>query len=67
MKVPVWLRLTRKGSTFTAFRSADGKAWEQVGTPVDVPMAADALVGLAFTSHNNVTLGTATFSGVEVN
>jgi regulation of enolase protein 1 (concanavalin A-like superfamily) len=66
VKVPVWLRLTRKGSTFTAFRSADGKAWEQVGTPVDVPMAADALVGLAFTSHNNGTLGTAVFRGIAV-
>lgn len=36
---PVWLKLTRAGTTYTAYTSADGTAWQQVGT-ARVPSAA---------------------------
>ena len=51
---PGWVRLTRKGTLFEAFRSADGVSWVSIGT-VAVPMASTVLVGLAATSHNEVT------------
>ncbi|MGW2515854.1 GDSL-type esterase/lipase family protein [Streptomyces sp. NPDC001617] len=37
---PAWLRLVRDGTTYTAFTSTDGTAWQQVGTAT-VPSAAD--------------------------
>ena len=43
---PRWLRLTRSQSTLTAFESADGIAWTQVGT-VTLPMTSTVYVGLA--------------------
>jgi glucose/arabinose dehydrogenase/regulation of enolase protein 1 (concanavalin A-like superfamily) len=63
--VPVWLRLVRAGNTFTAYRSADGAAWTQIGTQT-FSMNSSAYVGMAFTSHNNAALATATFTNVSV-
>jgi len=53
---PIWLRLERLGDTIKAYRSDDGAAWEPIGT-ADVPMQAGVWIGLAVTSHNNMTLG----------
>jgi hypothetical protein len=62
---PSWVKLERRGSTITAYRSADGVAWTAVGSEV-VPMGANAHVGLALTSHDNTRLATATFDQVTV-
>jgi beta-glucanase (GH16 family)/regulation of enolase protein 1 (concanavalin A-like superfamily) len=43
---PPWLRLTRRGNTFTAYRSPDGQSWTRVGTPQTIAMSASALVGI---------------------
>jgi beta-glucanase (GH16 family)/regulation of enolase protein 1 (concanavalin A-like superfamily) len=43
---PPWLRLTRRGNTFTAYRSPDGQSWTRVGSPQTIAMAASALVGI---------------------
>ena len=50
---PLWLRLVRTGTEVAAFRSADGEAWDPVGT-VDVPGlgAGPALVGLAVSASD---------------
>jgi len=43
---PPWLRLTRRGNTFTAYRSPDGQSWTRVGSPQTIAMSASALVGI---------------------
>jgi RHS repeat-associated protein len=61
---PVWLRLTRTGSTVTAERSTDGLAWTLVGTDatVGLPTGTPIYVGLAVTSHNVAAASTVTFT-----
>lgn len=64
---PVWVQLVRTGSTFTAFYSADGVSWIQIGTPQTIALSSlpsAALTGLAVTSHNDSQLATATFTNV---
>ncbi len=61
---PVWLRLTRSGSTITASVSTDGQSWSSVGSTA-LPVGP-ALVGLAVTSHDNNMLNTSTFDDVTV-
>jgi hypothetical protein len=62
---PMYVKLTRSGNTFTAFRSADGASWTTVGSDV-VSMAAKIFVGLAVTSHSYGVAATATFDSVAV-
>jgi regulation of enolase protein 1 (concanavalin A-like superfamily) len=57
---PVWVRLTRSGNTFTAYRSADGATWTQIGSK-SITMTTSVYVGLAVTSHNNSATSTAVF------
>jgi hypothetical protein len=70
-ETPVWLRLTRQGSTFTAERSFDGENWEPIGldpneaTTADITMPNQVYIGLVVCSHVADTLGSATFYGVE--
>lgn len=55
-----WLRLTRVGNTFNAYRSTDGFNWALQGSqdtatwgaPTPAPVAADLLVGLAVSRHS---------------
>jgi hypothetical protein len=63
---PYWVRLLRSGDVFTAFRSADGVTWVQVGNPVTISMPADVFIGLALTSHNNAVVNASTFENVAV-
>jgi hypothetical protein len=61
----VWVRLVRSGNQVRAFRSDDGTTWTWVGTEkLDFP--SEVLVGLAVSSHDNSTLGTALFDEVEL-
>ena len=62
---PIWLKLTRSGSTFTAATSANGTTWTTVGT-VSITMGANVQVGMAVTSHADGTIATAPFSNVTV-
>ncbi len=64
-KAPAYVKLTRTGSTFTAFRSADGVAWTTVDSST-ISMAATIYVGLAVSSHITGTLATATFESTSV-
>jgi hypothetical protein len=63
---PRWLKLVRSGSTVTAYQSNDGASWTMVGTPQTVAMSANAWLGLAVGSKNNVILNTSTFDKVTV-
>jgi regulation of enolase protein 1 (concanavalin A-like superfamily) len=56
---PVWVRLARKGATFTASFSADGKAWKDIGDPRSVPMKGAVRAGMCATAHEAKALTTA--------
>jgi hypothetical protein len=62
---PYWVKLIRNGDSFTGLVSSNDTVWQEVGS-VTVPMAANVLVGLAVTAHNNITMNTATFDNVSV-
>lgn len=80
-EVPRWLRLTRDGSTITGFESADGRAWEEIGSVRldDLPETVEAGFFVASPPEVSVerrsgntsvgmasTLGIATFDDVEL-
>ncbi len=62
---PRWLKLTRSGSTFTAYHSIDGVTWIQTAAPVTVPMATSVYIGLAVCSQNTSALNVAEFDGIS--
>jgi outer membrane protein assembly factor BamB len=65
--VPVYLKVTRTGSTLTAYTSPDGSTWTAVpGSTQTFSMPTTLLAGLAATSHNAAKLGTATFDSVSL-
>ena len=72
---PIWLKLSRAGSVFTAWYSvasvASGISWIEVGSPVTMTASefssgSTAYVGLAVTAHNAAALNTSTFFDVSV-
>jgi hypothetical protein len=62
---PYWVKITRSGSTFTAYTSTNGSTWTTVGTQ-SVTMASTIYVGLALTSHRDGALATTSISNVTV-
>lgn len=61
---PYWVRVERSGSTFRAWRSADGTTWTQQGTNHTMDLPAEVLAGLAVSSRSDGTLSTAVFDNV---
>jgi hypothetical protein len=63
---PLYLRVSRSGTTFTAATSPDGVTWTLVpNSSVSLPnLGGLVLSGLAVTSHNPATLSTAVFNSV---
>ncbi len=47
---PVWLRLTRTGTSVTGYESADGATWREVGSVAVATLPPTAQVGLFVTS-----------------
>ncbi|GCE29676.1 hypothetical protein KDA_51600 [Dictyobacter alpinus] len=66
VNAPYWVKLVRAGNTFTGYGSTDGTNWTQLGSDT-IAMDTTVYVGLALTSHNDGTLGSATFDNVSVN
>jgi hypothetical protein len=64
--MPTWLRITRSGSQFTAFQSADGATWSEVGSISIASAGFNLFAGLAVTSHDNAVLNTSIFDHVTV-
>ncbi len=63
---PVYLRVTRTGTTFTAATSPDGVTWTTVpgATKTLAGLTGPLLRGLAVTSHSNGKAGTVVFDSV---
>ena len=60
------MRITRSGSQFTAFQSADGATWSEVGSISIASAGFNLFAGLAVTSHDNAVLNTSVFDHVTV-
>lgn len=65
--LPVWLKLTRTGNSFSAFYSTDGQSWTQLGTAQPVTMNNTARAGMVVVSCDESKLCTATFRNVAIN
>ena len=64
---PQWMRVTRDGNTYQAYRSPDGENWTEVGDPATVDSAAAVQdVGLAVTAHSTSGRATAQFSNFSI-
>jgi regulation of enolase protein 1 (concanavalin A-like superfamily) len=62
---PVWLKLERRGSAVTAFRSSDGSSWRMIGSQT-LTVTSTFYVGLAVTSRKTSALATGVFEQVAV-
>lgn len=64
--VPEWIRLVRRGDTFTTFYSSDGIAWTQIGTARNNVMTGSALsVGFVVAPRTGGASATATFDNIS--
>ncbi|HLP26482.1 MAG TPA: hypothetical protein VK477_12440, partial [Acidobacteriota bacterium] len=57
---PLWLRIERAGSVFTAYWSTDGITWTRIYS-VSRPFSATAVWGFAVTAHDNTKLNHVVF------
>lgn len=64
--LPIWLRLVRRGNTFTGYFSSDQMVWTQVGGTTTINVGATVNVGPALTSHNDMVLNTTQFTGAMI-
>jgi hypothetical protein len=65
LNLPNWLKLTRSGSTFSSYISADGITWTLVGS-ASVPMAKTVYIGAMVGSAQHGVWATAVFDHVSV-
>jgi hypothetical protein len=67
LTTPVWIKVERKGSSFSCFYSMDGATWTTMSwNPQTINMTTGAVyIGLAVTSHNATATTTAVFSNVS--
>jgi len=64
-KAPIWVKLVRKGSVLTGYKSLTGRLWTLVGEAT-IEMNKNIFIGLCLTSHNDCNLATATFDNLVV-
>lgn len=64
-KVPYWVKLSRRGTLFIGYESADGEKWERIAYE-RIEMNPTVYVGFAVTSHNNGALCEATFDDLQI-
>jgi hypothetical protein len=60
-----YMRMTRAGDVFTAFRSTNGTDWVQFAQVTQVSPAS-LLVGIGVTAHNASLIATGTFSNFKI-
>jgi hypothetical protein len=57
-RIPCWLKLVRRGKTFQAFYSRDGRDWNEAGA-VTLKINDRASIGFALSSHSSFAMGSA--------
>jgi hypothetical protein len=62
---PYWVKVERKGNSFTGSISPDGKTWTALGTPQTITMTNPVLIGLAVCSHDAALTTVAEISNVS--
>ncbi len=65
LNLPRWVKLVRKGNTFTSSVSLDGNDWRQVDS-LTFPMNKTLYVGLGLSGHNSSMLNSTLFDNVTV-
>ena len=65
IKAPYWIKINRKGDTFSYYMSADGTSWEKKGN-ASIPMSKNVYIGFALTSHNNSETAKAVFGSYKL-
>jgi outer membrane protein assembly factor BamB len=65
--VPQWFEINRSGNVFTAYTSPDGTTWTLIpNSTKTIGISGGFLLGMAVTSHQVATLGSATFASVSL-
>jgi hypothetical protein len=65
MALPEFVRITRAGTSFSAFTSPNGTTWTQMGSSVTIAaLSGPVREGMAVTSHNSSALCTVTMDMV---
>ncbi len=65
--MPVYLKVTRAGDTYTAYTSGDGVSWTLVaGSSITFTMPTTLLAGLAVNPHNATGLSAVVFDTVQI-
>jgi len=62
-----WVRLVRTGNSCTAYKSANGTTWTQIGASVNISMGTVPFMGFAVTSGTsgtNAVLNTSVFDNI---
>ncbi|MGA2496841.1 MAG: NPCBM/NEW2 domain-containing protein [Tepidisphaeraceae bacterium] len=62
---PTWLKLVRRGDSYTAYSSGDGETWEQIGSE-SFPMPQQVLAGLFVCAFKREAASSAVFDRVAL-
>lgn len=64
---PVWLKVTRSGTTFSAYTSSDGQSWTALAGSTETlsSLSGTIQVGIAVTSHNTSATSMVTLDSVS--
>ncbi|HEY7640190.1 MAG TPA: FG-GAP-like repeat-containing protein, partial [Steroidobacteraceae bacterium] len=64
--IPRWIRIQRQGNVIRGYFSSDGSNWTQRGTVTMTSLPTSVLIGIAYTSHVDGTIGSATLDNVTL-
>jgi hypothetical protein len=67
LTAPYWVRITRSGNKFSAYRSSNGTSWTRLGTAKTINMSGSAQVGMGVCSGASGVLNTATMDNATTN
>jgi hypothetical protein len=64
---PYWVKIERSlAGAFSAYSSANGSTWQQLGVSDNIQMGANVYIGLAVTAHNASETCQAVFTNVTI-
>lgn len=67
ISLPYFVRVVKKGTTYSGYISADSITWKQIGTTVDLGFGTLPLfAGIFLSSHDNSKIAKAVFSHVPI-